>query len=145
MRPVVVQNTYITDVPFSSTKLGTGKSFIGALIAKSIHDLTERTILVVCYTNHALDDILEGLMDIGIPESNMIRLGGKCTPRTEPLQLHKQPRGSKRLRSEWEHIDGLRAQLQELYADLNKAFVQFHSSKIRSEQILAFLEFADKT
>jgi len=34
-------------------RLGTGKSFIGALIAKVLHDFTEQTILVVTYTNHA--------------------------------------------------------------------------------------------
>lgn len=33
--------------------LGTGKSFIGALIAKVLHDFTDKTILVVTYTNHA--------------------------------------------------------------------------------------------
>jgi hypothetical protein len=32
---------------------GTGKSFIGAILAKFIHDYSEQTILVVCYTNHA--------------------------------------------------------------------------------------------
>jgi len=33
--------------------LGTGKSFIGALITKVLHDFTEKIILVVTYTNHA--------------------------------------------------------------------------------------------
>lgn len=32
---------------------GTGKSFIGALLAKALHQDTNKTILVVCYTNHA--------------------------------------------------------------------------------------------
>lgn len=66
---------------------GTGKSFLGALLAKAIYKFTEQTILVVCYTNHALDDILTGLMDIGIPQTSMVRLGGKSTARTEPLTL----------------------------------------------------------
>lgn len=83
-------------------------------------------------------------MDIGIPESSMIRLGGKSTPRTEPLQLHKQPRSSKRSRSEWDNIDELRIQLQTLYSDLNNSFVQFKSSAIRPEDILELLEFADE-
>ncbi|KAJ8581334.1 hypothetical protein M405DRAFT_699764, partial [Rhizopogon salebrosus TDB-379] len=37
---------------------GTGKSFVGALLAKVLHDFTNQTILVVCYTNHALDQFL---------------------------------------------------------------------------------------
>lgn len=33
-------------------------------------------ILCVCYTNHALDQFLENLLDIGI--SRIIRIGGGC-------------------------------------------------------------------
>ncbi|PCH37262.1 hypothetical protein WOLCODRAFT_34503, partial [Wolfiporia cocos MD-104 SS10] len=47
---------------------GTGKSFIGALLAKILYDFTQNTILVVCYTNHALDQFLEDLLKSGIPE-----------------------------------------------------------------------------
>jgi hypothetical protein len=43
-------NLTCTDVSFCK---GTGKSFIGAILAKFIHDYSERTILVVCFTNHA--------------------------------------------------------------------------------------------
>lgn len=62
---------------------GTGKSFIGALTAKILHLFTKKTILVVCFTNYALDQFLEELLEIGIPESTMLRLGniGKATPR----------------------------------------------------------------
>lgn len=35
--------------------MGPGKSFIGALSAKAIFDSTDKKILVLCYTNHALD------------------------------------------------------------------------------------------
>jgi len=41
---------------------GTGKSFIGALVAKVLHDRTNEKILVVCFTNHALDQFLEDLV-----------------------------------------------------------------------------------
>ncbi|KAF7355553.1 hypothetical protein MSAN_01472400 [Mycena sanguinolenta] len=68
---------------------GTGKSFIGALLAKVLHD-EDLKILVVCYTNHALDQFLEDILDIGVPADNIVRLGGKSTPRTEPLSIFKQ-------------------------------------------------------
>lgn len=127
----------------SLTLSGTGKSFIGTLVAKAIHDFTEQTILVVCYTNHALDDILEGLLDIGIPETSMLRLGGKSTPRTEPLTLSKQARGSSRSRSEWQYIDEFRAQLEALQSKFDSAFSQFMSSNVRLEDILDLLEFEE--
>uniref|UniRef100_D8QIN5 AAA+ ATPase domain-containing protein n=1 Tax=Schizophyllum commune (strain H4-8 / FGSC 9210) TaxID=578458 RepID=D8QIN5_SCHCM len=52
---------------------GTGKSFIGAILAKVLHDFTSQTILVCCYTNHALDQFLEDLIDVGIPRTSIVR------------------------------------------------------------------------
>lgn len=68
---------------------GTGKSFCGSLIAKAILSETAETILVVCYTNHALDQFLEELMDIGVPETEICRLGGsaKISARLQPLTI----------------------------------------------------------
>jgi replication-associated recombination protein RarA len=70
---------------------GTGKSFIGALAAKVVHDCTSETILCVCYTNHALDQFLEDLIDIGVPAENIVRLGSafKVSQKLEPLLLQK--------------------------------------------------------
>ncbi|KAJ3507971.1 hypothetical protein NLJ89_g6009 [Agrocybe chaxingu] len=122
---------------------GTGKSFIGALIAKSIHNHTEQTILVVCYTNHALDDILTGLLDIGIPESSMLRLGGKSTARTEPLSIFKQARAPARSRIEWTVIDELKNQLRSVQSAFRMSFDRFNLSSIRFIDILEYLEFDD--
>ncbi|CAK9210253.1 unnamed protein product [Sphagnum troendelagicum] len=70
---------------------GTGKSFCGALVGKVIHDHTHEVIICVCYTNHALDQFLEDLMNIGIPASSIVRLGGgnKVASKIEPLMLQK--------------------------------------------------------
>jgi len=60
---------------------GTGKTFIGLRIAKSIIENMYETkklknpIVVVCYTNHALDQFLEGLINI---TNNISRIGGGC-------------------------------------------------------------------
>ncbi|KAL1612781.1 hypothetical protein SLS60_001010 [Paraconiothyrium brasiliense] len=66
---------------------GTGKSFIGALIAKILHDETNETILVLTYTNHALDQFLEDLEDIGIPQESMVRLGRGFSASVEHLSI----------------------------------------------------------
>lgn len=120
--------------------LGTGKSFIGALIAKALHLLTSKTILVVCYTNHALDDILEGLLDVGIPSDAMLRLGGKSTARTEPLLLQKQAQGN-RTRDQWTIIDRSRQSAEVLYERLENAFNQYKSFKLHLSDMLLYLEF----
>ncbi|KAK7025285.1 P-loop containing nucleoside triphosphate hydrolase protein [Favolaschia claudopus] len=83
---------------------GTGKSFIGALLAKVLHT-AERAILVVCYTNHALDQFLEDLLDIGVPAEDMVRLGGKSTTRTEPLLISKQRRGANMGHMDWNAVN----------------------------------------
>ena len=121
---------------------GTGKSFIGTLIAKALHFFTPKTILVVCYTNHALDDILEGLLDIGIPPETMLRLGGKSTAKTEPLLLQKQPNGT-RTRDQWTVIDKYKQDAEITYKRLENAFNEYLSFKASLSDILDYLEFDD--
>ncbi len=54
---------------------GTGKSFIGVLLAELFLASTNHIILVVTFTNHALDDFLESLLDNGVTQ--IVRLGGR--------------------------------------------------------------------
>ena len=63
---------------------GTGKTFIGLKIAEAylknrhVWDPSKASpILVVCYTNHALDQFLEGIHFIDGLEPNIIRIGGR--------------------------------------------------------------------
>ena len=83
--------------------VGTGKSFIGTILAKAIHDKTSKTVLVVCYTNHALDQFLGDLLKYNIPPESIVRLGGRANQSMEHLSLHRQPRG--RFRCDWNEID----------------------------------------
>ncbi|KAF8159698.1 P-loop containing nucleoside triphosphate hydrolase protein [Crassisporium funariophilum] len=122
---------------------GTGKSFIGALLAKALHDHTDQTILVVCYTNHALDDILTGLMDVGIPESDLLRLGGKSTTRTEPLALQNQPRGANRSREQWTIIDELKRVSETMHWQLQREFNDYMAIDVHNSKLLPYLEFED--
>ena len=86
--------------------IGTGKSFIGALLAKAIHDETAQIILVVCYTNHALDQFLGDLLEYDIPDESIVRLGGRSNQATDHLALHRQPRG--RMGYDWDEINELK-------------------------------------
>jgi AAA domain len=45
---------------------GTGKTFAGVQLCDIILRSTQETVLCVCYTNHALDQFLEALLDKGI-------------------------------------------------------------------------------
>jgi len=120
-----------------------GKSFIGALVAKILHDWTQETIIVCCYTNHALDQFLEDLLDIGIPEDSIVRLGGKSTLRTEPLSLFKQQRVNL-ARADWNVIDDLKAMASTEFTHLEGIFREYTASSICDKDIMDYLEFEER-
>ncbi|KAH7929198.1 P-loop containing nucleoside triphosphate hydrolase protein [Leucogyrophana mollusca] len=125
---------------------GTGKSFIGALLAKILHDCTTQTILVVCYTNHALDQFLEDLININIPSDSMVRLGAKAKAEVDHLSLFNQKRSNHALsRADWRIIDRLRDDSEDLCERLMTTFDQFNAPKIQAADILRHLEFNDST
>jgi hypothetical protein len=145
--PPGTSNFYRTDVPDSSRLdaliVGTGKSFIGALITKALHDFTSKTVLVVCYTNHALDQFLEDLLDVDIPAESMVRLGSKCTPRTEPLALQNQTTMWRQGESEWKATESLKAECHKIFSGLKDAFRSYRSSAVRDSDVLEFIDFED--
>ncbi|KAL4079909.1 P-loop containing nucleoside triphosphate hydrolase protein [Scleroderma yunnanense] len=101
---------------------GTGKSFIGALLAKALHDFTDQTILVVCYTNHALDQFLEDLMNIGIDSENIVRLGGRHNSAVSHLSIHNLAKDNQ---------------------TLHGSFKDFLSARVDMYTILSYIEFED--
>ncbi|KAI9831934.1 MAG: hypothetical protein M1819_004656 [Sarea resinae] len=123
---------------------GTGKSFIGALLAKTLFDFTHETILVICYTNHALDQFLEDLLDIGIPPDEMLRLGAKSSDRTKCLNISEQSVSSKRSKASWMTIDRMKIETNELEHHLLQSFTSFSRSRVTINEILEYLEFSDQ-
>ncbi|KAL8906627.1 MAG: hypothetical protein Q9171_006195 [Xanthocarpia ochracea] len=122
---------------------GTGKSFIGALTAKIIYQFTKKTILVVCFTNHALDQFLEDLLDIGIPVSTMLRLGnmGKATSRLKTLGLREQTASSRLTKAAWSAIDQLKLSTNHLSDQLSQSFDQYMKTNISKSDLMEYLEF----
>ncbi|KAL4807516.1 P-loop containing nucleoside triphosphate hydrolase protein [Aspergillus unguis] len=122
---------------------GTGKSFVGALIAKALYCHSKETILVMCYTNHALDQFLEDLMDIGIDSSAIVRLGSKSSERTAPLKLSGQSPNHRISRASWSIIDELKGKSQVLRQDLTGAFNGYSSLKLNYNSLMEYLEFEE--
>ncbi|KAI0553283.1 hypothetical protein F4679DRAFT_571330 [Xylaria curta] len=82
---------------------GTGKSYTGEKIIKVLLANKERgklgPILCVCYTNHALDQLLEHLLDDGIKQ--IIRIGSRSkSERLENVNLRVVARTTERTKSE---------------------------------------------
>lgn len=126
------------------TVLGTGKSFIGALATHFIIKETNYKILVITYTNHAEDQFLEDLLDLGIKEESMVRLGSKYTPRTAPLLLYKQKSGYRRSRDAWAVIDSLKADAAMKGLELRKAFTSYSQTYPTFQDIQDHLEFSEE-
>ena len=129
---------------------GTGKSFLGALCAKILlgswfsrigrsPTASHTKILVNCYTNHALDQFLEDLINIGIPEDEIVRIGGKPNQKTAELSLHSLGRSSDHLmsRDDWNKIESLRKRRAHLSKSLHRAYC---AATARHKQIMRYLE-----
>jgi len=88
-----VQNIFNLSLYILNHPLSLSQTYIGA---KAVQILVEnfravhnpRPILCVCYTNHALDQFLMSLLDVGI--DSIVRIGGGCkTGRLEEYNLRK--------------------------------------------------------
>ncbi|KAI1412142.1 P-loop containing nucleoside triphosphate hydrolase protein [Hypoxylon sp. FL1857] len=123
---------------------GTGKSLVGALLAKVLLDNTSETMLVLSYTNHALDQFAEDLLDIGISPDNIVRLGSKSSPRTEPLTLKFQsPVPLLKSRTRYELIVSQKEKLDLLADNIGQCFNSYLREKIPRLQLLEYLEFSE--
>ena len=73
---------------------GTGKTYVGARIVRCLLENREAwdpdklsPMLMVCYTNHALDQFLEKVLEF-LPKEQIIRVGGRCkSPHLETCNL----------------------------------------------------------
>ncbi|KAG9187998.1 hypothetical protein G6011_01921 [Alternaria panax] len=122
---------------------GTGKSFIGALIAKILHDHTTENILILTYTNHALDQFLEDIQKAGISSDSMVRLGSKSNANTRSLLIRDQPNDYRRSRQTWVLIDEQKAQEESYHDALLAKMTTFDSAQRNERALLDYLEFSD--
>lgn len=82
-------------------------------------------------------------MDIGIPQEDMVRIGGKSTVRTAPLSLHGLARssGARMTKLDWREIDALRSQRATLSDALTAAYAAYKQSSPKYETVMEHLRF----
>ncbi|KAI8900700.1 P-loop containing nucleoside triphosphate hydrolase protein [Globomyces pollinis-pini] len=147
-------NALISDISCIQGPPGTGKSFIGVQLVRTI--LQNRSfitpnapILLICFTNHALDQFLLHLLKLGI--DSIARLGGNS--KVEELQelsafnleRFEKSRGQKR--GEWEcfrEMDELRDKLHKLNNNIfkwepNWKDISEHLTIFQPDQYMSFL------
>ena len=97
----------------------------------------------MCYTNHALDQFLEDLLDIGIESSAIVRLGSKSSTRTLPLSLKMQQRSRARSNETWNTIRALEADGKTHKDGLDISFQAYQQLSANTTSMLDYLEFEE--
>ncbi|KAJ5538073.1 hypothetical protein N7494_007552 [Penicillium frequentans] len=119
---------------------GTGKSYTGVALIKVLLANKKKVtkglgpIICVCYTNHALDQLLEDVLDHDIT-SQIIRIGSQSkSERLQPLNLRKVVQDTEKTRSErhgqWE--------LHKKFDSQREVFQKLHLNATGSEISLKF-------
>ena len=101
-------------------------------------------VLVLSYTNHALDQFLSDLFDVGIQKQYMVRLGSKSTDETAELSLEKQHLAKIRKTVDWGTVNQLNNRIDELKEELNEA-TEALERRVTDNDILEYIEFGDMT
>lgn len=96
---------------------GTGKTFLGIKIASTLLrnlSLEGTPMLIICYTNHALDQFLEGLLSV---TQSIVRLGSQSKSKVlERYSLHNARMGVK---SKYSYLYGTkRAEIERVFKEM---------------------------
>ncbi|KAH7304152.1 hypothetical protein B0I35DRAFT_152968 [Stachybotrys elegans] len=124
---VALLNTLIREVSIIQGPPGTGKSFTGEKIVKVALANKKQTaigpILCVCYTNHALDQVLEHLIDDGV--TSIIRIGSRSkSERLENFNLRAIARKVDRTKYEGRELWNVHTAMNEIIRGYNQSLEQ---------------------
>ena len=110
---------------------------------KVLLENSNENILVLTYTNHALDQFLEDALDIGVTEEQMLRLGSKSTARTKPLGLWEQSVSYRRSQPSYSLLAKHSDDVDMLSERIQEETITFQRLGISIMDLLDLLEFSD--
>ena len=118
------KDTLLRDFACTQGPPGCGKTFLGAKLAQTLIDsrVSQKPILVVCLTNHALDSFLADLRETGV--SGLLRIGS----------------GSK---EEWTDSINLRTVRKKMRYK-REEFTVFHANSLQKKQTIGDLDWLCK-
>jgi len=100
--------------------------------------------MICCYTNHALNQFLEDLVEQGIPEEDIVRLGSKPSTKTANMALSSQTHAYRFSKYDWDEIESLRGSLGFRAHFLRRAFSQYET-QLGPSELLDHLESTHPT
>ncbi|KAJ8042120.1 NFX1-type zinc finger-containing protein 1 [Holothuria leucospilota] len=118
---------------------GTGKTYVGLKIVQTLllnRDKwgKSKPLLVVCYTNHALDQFLEGILEF--EKTGIVRIGGRSSSeKMKELNLNQVRRSVKSTR--WRYAT-VREQLKECAQEIqqNKDLIETSKRRLLKRDVL---------
>ncbi len=112
---------------------------------KIIHDYSDLKILVVCYTNHALDQFLEDLLDVGIPIEQDGSHGWKVHNHGQRLWLLQYQQSPTRFTSlDYSVIDRCKRDIEQLSKILARSFSENLQQEISIKELMVYLDADSK-
>lgn len=99
--------------------------------------------MVITFTNHALDQFLEDLLDIGIPRDNIVRLGSKGTATTVQMAIRDQEARMKFSQESWFMLKDLGVRSDRYFRTVQTCANEF-KWRISHKDILEHLQFDDR-
>ncbi|KAF9428398.1 hypothetical protein BGZ94_002538 [Podila epigama] len=123
-------DTLCREVSIINGPPGTGKTWIGVALTRVLLATKEASncgpILNICYTNHALDQFLEHLLDVGIKDQ--VRIGGRSkSTRLEKYQLNALTEGT--LRDVFSELEDLTTEIKRIEECLKGGNVSWDNIK----------------
>lgn len=111
---------------------GTGKTFLGLKVASallknsdlwSFHGINPRPLLIVCYTNHALDQFLSGLIPV---TQSIVRVGGGSKDKNmDQFSLHNLRRNVRL----GPHLYSMLKEFRNIFSELKERFLSIQCAK----------------
>ncbi|KAJ5044591.1 hypothetical protein NUH16_001397 [Penicillium rubens] len=111
---------------------GTGKSYLGVKVVQALLEIKKnanlKPIIVMCYTNHALDQFLKHLLDIGIQK--VIRIGSRSqAPELEGKNLRVVSKDFRKTKVESQTLGKSYGELEAHMEDTGYAMKPLHQSQ----------------
>uniref|UniRef100_A0A8H7N5S2 AAA+ ATPase domain-containing protein n=1 Tax=Bionectria ochroleuca TaxID=29856 RepID=A0A8H7N5S2_BIOOC len=117
----------------------------GAQLKSFINGLSNPRILVLSYTNHALDQFITDLVAIGVNKKDIVRLGSKVAPGMEAMRLESRTKDPKYWCS-----NGVRHQIRNLKSEegavkrcITELVQNLERLRPSTTKILGWLEFSE--
>jgi hypothetical protein len=100
--------------------------------------------LVVCYTNHALDQFLDDIRNMGVPDEHIVRLGGKVSASLGHLSIRSQPPNRALTAADMNIVHEARNDAEIHANSIDEAFDDYDTLSVHVVDIMMHIEFEDE-